>query len=74
MILSSLGVPSLIISSKFANNDRSIGTLIGAYATANRGEGNTKSYISRWRYAGLGQKIDNDVFVPSKPALPAGDM
>jgi len=56
------------------NNGYETGTLIGVYATANRDEGSTKSYISRWRYAGLGQKIDNDVFVPSKPAFSAGDM
>jgi hypothetical protein len=44
------------------------------YATANRGNGSTKSYISRWRYAGLGQQIDSDVFVPSKAAIPREEL
>ncbi|KFY50052.1 hypothetical protein V496_09624 [Pseudogymnoascus sp. VKM F-4515 (FW-2607)] len=35
------------------------GTLVGAYATSNGGAGNTESYISRWRYQGKGQDIDN---------------
>ncbi|OBT65498.1 hypothetical protein VE03_04984 [Pseudogymnoascus sp. 23342-1-I1] len=35
------------------------GTLVGAYATSNGGAGKTESYISRWRYQGKGQGIDN---------------
>ncbi|KAJ7167820.1 xylosidase : arabinofuranosidase [Mycena filopes] len=41
------------------------GALVGAYATANNGTGTTPAYISRWRYTGIAQQIDNDTFVPS---------
>ncbi|KAF7323956.1 Xylosidase: arabinofuranosidase protein [Mycena kentingensis (nom. inval.)] len=41
------------------------GTLLGAYATSNEGPGTTPVYVSRWRYTGVAQKIDNDTFVPS---------
>ncbi|KAJ6533433.1 xylosidase : arabinofuranosidase [Mycena vulgaris] len=41
------------------------GALVGAYATANNGTGTTPAYISRWRYTGLAQRIDNNTFVPS---------
>lgn len=43
-----------------------LGTLVGVYATSNRGNGTTNAYISRWRYNGLGQEIDNCEFVSSK--------
>lgn len=42
-----------------------IGTLVGAYATSNGGEGSTPAYFGKWRYKGQGQKIDHDVVVPS---------
>ncbi|KAI5277026.1 hypothetical protein E4T47_00039 [Aureobasidium subglaciale] len=44
------------------------GTLVGAYATTNgRGDNaTTKAYISNWRYQGLGQEIDHEVFVSSE--------
>ncbi|KAJ0418589.1 glycosyl hydrolase [Aspergillus carlsbadensis] len=35
------------------------GSLLGAYATTNGGKQSFKSYISRWTYTPLGQKIDN---------------
>jgi hypothetical protein len=41
------------------------GALVGAYATANNGTGTTLAYISRWRYTGIAQQIDNNTFVPS---------
>jgi hypothetical protein len=41
------------------------GTLVGVYATSNGGEGVTESYISRWRYEGLAQEVDNGVLVAS---------
>ncbi|CAI7583043.1 unnamed protein product [Penicillium viridicatum] len=41
------------------------GSLVGVYATNNNGKGLTKSYISRWRYTGLAQEIDNRDLVPS---------
>ncbi|KAJ7027070.1 xylosidase : arabinofuranosidase [Mycena alexandri] len=41
------------------------GALVGAYATANNGTGATPAYISRWRYTGIAQQIDNKTFVPS---------
>ncbi|KAL3494449.1 glycosyl hydrolase [Aspergillus germanicus] len=37
---------------------RFTGVLLGAYATSNGGEGETPAYLSRWRYRGLGQKIE----------------
>ncbi|KAL3467636.1 glycosyl hydrolase [Aspergillus heterothallicus] len=37
---------------------RFTGTLLGAYATSNGGEGETPAYISQWKYRGLGQKIE----------------
>jgi hypothetical protein len=40
------------------------GSLVGVYATSNGGKGATESYISRWRYEGLAQEVDNDVLVP----------
>ncbi|KAJ7019238.1 xylosidase : arabinofuranosidase [Mycena alexandri] len=42
------------------------GALVGAYATANNGTGTTPAYISRWRYTGIAQQIDNNTFVPSR--------
>ncbi|TIA11632.1 hypothetical protein D6C80_07349 [Aureobasidium pullulans] len=44
------------------------GTLVGAYSTTNgHGDNATaKAYISNWRYQGLGQEIDNGVFIPSE--------
>ncbi|KAE8369383.1 glycosyl hydrolase [Aspergillus caelatus] len=33
------------------------GSLVGVYATNNGGTGTTPSYISRWRYQGIGQAI-----------------
>ncbi|KAF5863947.1 hypothetical protein ETB97_009054 [Aspergillus alliaceus] len=33
------------------------GSLVGVYATNNGGSGATPSYISRWRYRGIGQAI-----------------
>lgn len=44
-----------------------IGTVVGAYATSNGGKGTTDAYISRWRYQGKGQDIDNGTFVPYTP-------
>jgi hypothetical protein len=41
------------------------GTLVGVYATSNGGKGATESYISRWRYEGLAQEVDNGVLAPS---------
>jgi hypothetical protein len=41
------------------------GALVGAYATANNGTGTAPAYISRWRYTGIAQQIDNNTFVPS---------
>ncbi|PMD26966.1 glycoside hydrolase family 43 protein [Hyaloscypha hepaticicola] len=43
------------------------GTLVGVYATSNGGAGTTESYISRWRYQGKGQDINNGTFVPYTP-------
>ncbi|KFX89979.1 hypothetical protein V490_06721 [Pseudogymnoascus sp. VKM F-3557] len=43
------------------------GTLVGVYATSNGGVGTTDSYISRWRYEGKGQDIDNGRTVPYTP-------
>ncbi|KAF4867453.1 Non-reducing end alpha-L-arabinofuranosidase BoGH43A [Colletotrichum siamense] len=40
------------------------GTIVGAYATNNGGEGKTPAYFSRWRYTQVAQKIDNDEVVP----------
>ncbi|KAL2835701.1 glycosyl hydrolase [Aspergillus pseudoustus] len=37
---------------------RFTGALLGTYATSNGGDGGTPAYISRWRYNGLGQKIE----------------
>ncbi|KAL4893209.1 glycosyl hydrolase [Aspergillus ambiguus] len=44
---------------------RFTGTLVGVYATSNGGAGSTEAYVSRWRYDGEGQKIDDGVVVPS---------
>ncbi|TLD28077.1 xylosidase : arabinofuranosidase protein [Venturia nashicola] len=42
------------------------GTLLGAYATTNGGNVTSDyAYVSKWRYTGVGQKIDNDVIVPT---------
>jgi hypothetical protein len=41
------------------------GSLLGVYATSNGGKGASESYISRWRYEGLAQEVDNSVLVPS---------
>ncbi|EXF79236.1 arabinofuranosidase [Colletotrichum fioriniae PJ7] len=40
------------------------GTIVGAYATNNGGDGNTPAYFSRWRYTPVAQKIDQDNLVP----------
>ncbi|KAN0092334.1 glycoside hydrolase family 43 protein [Hyaloscypha variabilis] len=45
------------------------GTLVGVYATSNGGAGMTESYISRWRYQGKGQDINNGTFVPYTPFI-----
>ena len=44
------------------------GTLVGAYATTNGNGDNatTKAYVTNWRYQGLGQEIDHEIFVPSE--------
>jgi hypothetical protein len=39
---------------------------LGVYATNNNGKGSTKAYISRWRYTGLAQEIDNRDVVSSQ--------
>jgi beta-xylosidase len=41
------------------------GTLLGAYATAHGVSGNhtTKAYVSRWRYEGQGQEVEEGVIV-----------
>jgi len=36
------------------------GTMLGVYATTNGGNGTTESYISKWRYTGKGQDINNN--------------
>ncbi|KAF7358281.1 Xylosidase: arabinofuranosidase protein [Mycena venus] len=41
------------------------GAALGAYVTANNGTSTTPAYISRWRYTGIAQQIDNNTFVPS---------
>ncbi|KAI9793413.1 MAG: hypothetical protein M1816_000305 [Peltula sp. TS41687] len=33
------------------------GSLVGAYATSNGGNGTTPAYISRWRYRGIAQRV-----------------
>lgn len=44
----------------------SLGTLIGAYATTNGGNVTSDAACSsKWRYTGVGQKIDNDLIVPA---------
>ncbi|KAJ5645907.1 hypothetical protein N7490_002279 [Penicillium lividum] len=48
------------------------GTLVGVYATSNGGDGTTESYISRWRYQGKGQDINNGTFVPYSPFIQSG--
>ncbi|KAI9162971.1 Non-reducing end alpha-L-arabinofuranosidase BoGH43A [Paramyrothecium foliicola] len=40
------------------------GTILGAYATNNGGEGTTPAYFSKWRYTPVAQKIDHDTVVP----------
>ncbi|GKT56640.1 xylosidase arabinofuranosidase [Colletotrichum tofieldiae] len=40
------------------------GTIVGAYATNNGGQGKTPAYFSRWRYTPVAQKISEDVVVP----------
>lgn len=42
-----------------------IGTLIGAYATSNGGNGTTPAYFSRWRYTPVAQAIGDEEFVPA---------
>ncbi|KAF1984403.1 glycoside hydrolase family 43 protein [Aulographum hederae CBS 113979] len=42
------------------------GTLVGAYATTNGGNGTTKAYISRWKYTPVAQQIDFDEYVPAR--------
>lgn len=41
------------------------GTLVGAYATTHGARGNqtVKAYVSRWRYQGQGQEVDEGVIV-----------
>lgn len=41
------------------------GTLVGAYATTHgaRGNNSVKAYVSRWRYQGQGQEVDEGVIV-----------
>lgn len=56
---------SLSFATDFIN--KFSGTLLGLYATSNGGVGATESYISRWRYEGKGQKINNGTFVPYTP-------
>ncbi|KAH8592148.1 glycosyl hydrolase [Bisporella sp. PMI_857] len=41
------------------------GTIVGAYATNNGGEGSVPAYFSRWRYTDVFQEIDADTFVPA---------
>ncbi|GAB1213485.1 hypothetical protein ATERTT37_002635 [Aspergillus terreus] len=53
---------SLLVS---GNTGKFTGTLVGVYATSNGGPGSTEAYISRWRYDGQGQMIDEGVIVPS---------
>ena len=50
-----------VLTNKFS------GTLVGVYATGNGRVGTTESYISRWRYQGKGQAINNGTFVPYSP-------
>ncbi|KEY70368.1 hypothetical protein S7711_08956 [Stachybotrys chartarum IBT 7711] len=40
------------------------GTIMGAYATNNGGQGETPAYFSRWRYHQVAQKIDHDTWIP----------
>lgn len=54
--------PATLLS---GDTGRFTGTLVGAYATSNGGEGATPAYIGRWRYTGLGQAIGNGEIVPS---------
>ncbi|GJD04296.1 xylosidase : arabinofuranosidase [Colletotrichum higginsianum] len=42
------------------------GTVVGAYATNNGGQGKTPAYFSRWRYTPVAQKIEQDTVVPAK--------
>ena len=44
------------------------GTLVGVYATTNGNGDNAtaKAYVTNWRYQGLGQEIDHEIFVPSE--------
>ncbi|KAL4971935.1 glycosyl hydrolase [Aspergillus desertorum] len=47
---------------------RFTGTLVGVYASRaghRGGNGTDFAYFSNWKYAGLGQKVDYDVIVPS---------
>jgi ABC-type sulfate transport system substrate-binding protein len=46
------------------------GTLVGAYATNNNGNGTASAYLSRWRYTPVAQEIAKGVYVPVKPAHP----
>ncbi|KAH7349177.1 glycosyl hydrolase [Pyrenochaeta sp. MPI-SDFR-AT-0127] len=46
------------------------GSLVGVYATKNGGNGTTPAYVSRWRYQGLAQSIDNGQLVPSRFSHP----
>ncbi|KAM0323262.1 hypothetical protein ACHAQA_008853 [Verticillium albo-atrum] len=51
-----------------------VGTLLGAYATKNGGEGSEPAYVSRWRYNGIAQALSPDEYIPSSqhpvPGLP----
>ncbi|KFY39414.1 hypothetical protein V495_05949, partial [Pseudogymnoascus sp. VKM F-4514 (FW-929)] len=40
---------------------RFVGTLVGAYATNNNGNGTASAYLSRWRYTPIAQKIAEGV-------------
>ncbi|KAJ9130760.1 Xylosidase [Pleurostoma richardsiae] len=42
------------------------GTLIGAYATSNGGNGTTPAYFSRWRYTPMAQEISAGEFVSTE--------
>ncbi|KFX89152.1 hypothetical protein V490_07202 [Pseudogymnoascus sp. VKM F-3557] len=49
---------------------RFVGTLVGAYATNNNGNGTASAYLSRWRYTPIAHEIAKGVYVPVKPVHP----
>jgi len=47
-----------------------LGSLVGVYATNKNGTGLAPAYVSKWRYQGLAQGVDNGVFIPSRFLYP----